>query len=80
MLGLLLGVIWGAIAYGFGSLAIWLVVVACTLFLGLLGAFIGGLSGLESTDPGREPTQREEPLAEPDHLSGPEHGTGTTRR
>jgi hypothetical protein len=78
-IGLVAGLIWGAIAYG-GSFAMWMVVIGCVLFLGLLGAFVGGLSGLESTDPGREPSQREEPLAGPDELIGPERGSGTAAR
>jgi hypothetical protein len=79
-LGLVAGLIWGWIAYGGGSFAMWMVIVGCVLFLGILGAFVGGLSGLESTDPGREPSQRAEPLAEPDDLVGPERGTGTEPR
>jgi hypothetical protein len=79
-LGLAVGLIWGSIAYGARSVAMWMVVFGCVLFLGILGAFVGGLSGLESTDPGREPSQRAEPLAEPDDLVGPERGTGMTPR
>jgi hypothetical protein len=72
--GLIAGLIWGAIVYRAGSLGMWLVVLGCVLFLGILGGFVGGLSGLESTDPGREPSQREEPLADPDEFVGPERG------
>jgi hypothetical protein len=79
-LGLVAGLVWGSIAYRAGSFGMWLVAVGCVLFLGILGAFVGGLSGLESTDPGREPFQNEEPLAEPDDLIGPERGTGAPPR
>jgi hypothetical protein len=73
-LGVVVGAVWGAIAYRVGSLAMWVVVLACTIFLGMLGAFIGGLAGLESPDPGREPTQTDEPLTRPRSSSGPERG------
>jgi hypothetical protein len=79
-IGLVVGLIWGGLAYRTGSLAMWAVVIASVLFLGVLGAFTGGLSGLESTDPGHEPSQREEPLAGPDELMGPERGTGPGSR
>jgi hypothetical protein len=78
--GLVVGLVWGAIAYRAGSFAMWTVVIGCVLFLGVLGAFVGGLSGLESTDPGREPSQREEPLTGPDELMGPERGSGSASR
>jgi hypothetical protein len=72
-LGLLAGLVWGSIAYHAGSTGMWLVVLACVMFLGILGALVGGMSGLESTDPGREPSQRAEPLADPEGV-GPERG------
>ena len=78
--GVVIGVIWGLIAYRAGSFAMWAVVAACGIFLGVLGAFVGGLAGLESPDPGREPMQVDDPLREPEGLTGPERGGGTTRR
>jgi hypothetical protein len=78
-LGLVLGLIWGSVAYRAGSLAMWAVVAACAIFLGILGAFVGGLSGLESPDPGNEPSQVDEPLEEPRDLTGRERGSGATQ-
>lgn len=78
-LGLLAGLIWGSIAYRAGSTGMWLVVLVCVMFLGLLGAIVGGMSGLESTDPGREPSQRAEPLADPEGV-GPERGDDAVPR
>lgn len=78
-LGLLAGLVWGSIAYRAGSAGMWLVVLACVMFLGLLGAIVGGMSGLESTDPGREPSQRAEPLADPEGV-GPERGDDAVPR
>lgn len=77
-IGLVLGLIWGLIAYRAGSFAMWAVVIACLFFLGILGAFVGGMSGLESPDPGREPSQVDEPLEEPRDLTGRERESGTT--
>jgi hypothetical protein len=77
-IGLVVGLIWGSIAYRVGSLAMWAVVASCAIFLGILGAFVGGMSGLESPDPGREPSQVDEPLGEPGDLTGPERGSGAT--
>jgi hypothetical protein len=74
VIGIVVGLIWGTLAYRFGSLVMWGALVGCLIFFGILGAFIGGLAGLESPDPGREPTQADEPLA-PRDLSGPERGT-----
>ncbi len=79
-IGLVVGLIWGSIAYRTGSLAMWAVAGGCAIFLGILGAFIGGMSGLESPDPGREPSQVGEPLEEPRDLTGPERGKGATPR
>ena len=78
-IGLLVGLTWGSIAYRAGSLAMWTVVASCAIFLGILGAFVGGISGLESPDPGHEPSQVNEPLEEPHDLTGRERGSGATQ-
>jgi hypothetical protein len=43
--------------------------IAGAVGLGLLGAFGGGMSGLESPDPGAEPSQRTHPLEDPELVS-----------
>lgn len=78
-LGFVLGLIWGSIAYRVGSPAMWAVVGACAIFLGVLGGFVGGMSGLESPDPGHEPSQVDEPLEEPRDLTGRERGSGASQ-
>jgi hypothetical protein len=78
-IGLVVGLIWGSIAYRVGSLAMWAVVASCAIFLGILGAFVGGMSGLESPDPGHEPSQVDEPLEEPRDLTGRERGNGASQ-
>jgi hypothetical protein len=45
-----------------------------------LGAFVGGMSGFESTDPGHEPSQRAEPLTDPEGIVGPERGDDASPR
>jgi uncharacterized membrane protein len=78
VIGTFVGLIWGTLAYRFGSFVMWGLILGCLIFFGILGAFIGGLAGLESPDPGREPTQGDEPLATRD-MSGPERGTHRAR-
>jgi hypothetical protein len=77
-LGLVIGAIWGSIAYRAGSSGMWVVVIGCVIFLMILGAFVGGMSGLESPDPGREPSEVAEPLADPD-LTDRERGAARSR-
>jgi hypothetical protein len=66
-IGVVAGLIAGSIAYD-GS-----AVIACALAgalgLGLIGSFVGGMSSLESPQPGSEPSERAEPLAEEDLTS-----------
>jgi len=63
--GALLGLILGAIVFhSFGAIVG--AVVAGLIGLGGLGAFWGVLSGLESPDPGHEPSEVERPLDVPD--------------
>ena len=50
VLGVIGGVIWGAIAFRPGAPAMWAVAIATAIFLGVVGAFVGGMSGLESPD------------------------------
>ena len=69
VLGLVIGATWGLIAYRTGSLAMWGVLLACTMFLSAVGALAGGMSGLESPDPGKEPSQFDDPVSEPSGLT-----------
>jgi hypothetical protein len=66
--GALLGAIGGA-AIGFGAgyaffegAGVWAVVLAVSIAGALLGAFWGGMSSLESPDPGTEPSETEHPI------------------
>jgi hypothetical protein len=69
ILGVMIGATWGLMVYRVGSLAMWGVLIACTLFLSGVGALVGGMSGLESPDPGREPSQFADPVHEPSGLT-----------
>jgi hypothetical protein len=55
ILGLMIGATWGLMAYPTGSMAMWGVLLACTLLLSCIGALAGEMSGLEPPDPGEEP-------------------------
>jgi hypothetical protein len=71
-LGVIGGLIWGAIAFRPGASGMWAVAIASAIFLGVVGAFVGGMSGLESPDPDMEPSQFDEPTRQPDGLTRPE--------
>jgi hypothetical protein len=75
-LGAIGGAIWGATAFRPGSMAMWSVAIAGAIFLGLIGAFVGGMSGLESPDPQMEPSQVEEPMEDPGGLTRSERPAG----
>jgi len=70
------GAVWGAIAFRPGSMAMWSVAIASAIFLSLMGALVGGMSGLESPDPRMEPSQFDEPTQEPPGLTRPERPPG----
>lgn len=69
-LGVLLGAVLGsAIGLGLGiwafepgSRGMWASIVAGVIFGFALGAFAGGMSSLESPQPGREPLQADHPV------------------
>ena len=54
----------------------WAIAIAGAIFLGVIGAFVGGMSGLESPDPQMEPSQFDEPTRQPEGLSRPERAGG----
>jgi hypothetical protein len=70
--GFVAGLIAGAMIFQLGSPGMWACVLAGAIFCGGVGAFWGAFSGLESTDPGREPLQRRHPL-ENEQLVSEEH-------
>ena len=76
ILGVVIGLVAGAAIGAIVGLFVWErtgPILASALFgaigLGMLGAFWGGMTGLESPDPGEEPGGRAEPLAEPELTS-----------
>ncbi len=69
ILGAMMGTTWGLMVYRPGSLAMWGVLLASTMFLSGVGALAGGMSGLESPDPGKEPSQYDDPVREPSGLT-----------
>jgi len=50
-------------------MAMWLAVIAAAIFFGAVGALVGGMSSLESPDPGTEPSQFKDPVREPPGLT-----------
>src|SRR2546423_917547 len=70
--GLVAGLIAGALVFQLGSPGMWGCVLAGCIFFAGTGAIWGAFAGLESTDPGREPLQRERPL-EDERLVSKEH-------
>lgn len=60
--GLIAGLIAGVLVFQLGSSGMWACVLAGGIFFGFVGGIWGAFSGLESTDPGREPLQRAHPL------------------
>ena len=61
----LAGGVFGMIAFRPGSTAMWSIVLAGAIFFALVGALVGGMSGLESPDPRTEPSQFEDPARQP---------------
>ena len=75
--GAVIGVVLGAIVFqGFGAIVG--AALAGIVGLGGLGAFWGVLSGLESPDPGREPSEVDRPLNVSELISE-EHDTRDAR-
>src|SRR5919106_4020825 len=79
--GAVLGVIVGA-AVGLGAgaaflegVGVWAVALAVSVAGALLGAFWGGMSSLESPDPGAEPSETEHPIRDVSPLTH-EEGEG----
>ena len=76
-LGAVMGALAGAIPSTPASIGILVIVAACAIFGGMVGALIGGYASLESPDPGREPSDTERPIADqpgshPRGASGPD--------
>jgi hypothetical protein len=78
LVGAAIGLVLGAIVFGSAG-AIVGAVVAGAVGLGGLGAFWGVLSGLETPDPGNEPSQAERPLSVSE-LTSEEHDRGEPPR
>jgi hypothetical protein len=74
--GAVVGLIAGA-AFLDGGAAMWAVALAASVAGALLGAFWGGLSSLESPDPGTEPSETEHPIRDVSTLTHDE-GEGET--
>jgi hypothetical protein len=59
-IGLVAGVTIGAFVGG--GIAFWMSLLACVVAGAAIGMFVGGLSRLESPQPGREPSEVERPV------------------
>jgi hypothetical protein len=69
----LVGLVVGLIVFRPWSTAMWLTVAGSAFFGACVGALAGGMSALESPDPGEEPSQFERPVTEPSGLTTKEH-------
>ena len=81
-IGLLTGAAVGfviALFFGAGPIALWVGIGATAFFGGCIGGIVGTMSSLESPDPGREPSQFDEPVSEPDTLTRPETNEAVQR-
>jgi hypothetical protein len=78
--GFVAGLMVGALIFQLGSPGMWACVLAGGIFIGGVGAIWGAFSGLGSTDPGREPLQREHPLEDGRLVSEEHPGTPGERR
>jgi hypothetical protein len=72
-LGIGMGLLAGAAFFRFGAAGFWIVFVGCTIFMTAIVVLVAGYSSLESPDPGREPSQVENPIADRPELSRTEH-------
>lgn len=77
-LGAVMGALAGAIPSAPASIGILVIVFACAIFGGMVGALIGGYASLESPDPGREPSDTERPITDRPGLTREEHPGPTT--
>jgi len=77
-LGAVMGALAGAIPSTPASIGILVIVVACSIFGGMVGALIGGYASLEPPDPGREPSDTERPITDQPDLTREEHPGPTT--
>ena len=62
-----IGFIVGSLA--FRTSVAWGIAIGTAVFGGVAGALIGGMSSLESPDPGLEPSQFEHPVSDPEGLT-----------
>jgi hypothetical protein len=67
LVGLTIGGLWA------NGTAFWMALVGCTIAGLGIGAFIGGLSRLESPQPGAEPSQVARPVRDQPDLTTDEH-------
>ncbi len=69
----LVGLVIGLIVYRPGSTVMWVTFLGAGFFGALAGALAGGMSALESPDPGEEPSQFERPVSDSSGLTTEEH-------
>jgi hypothetical protein len=74
----LIGLVVGLIVYRPGSTVMWVTSVGAGFFGAAAGALAGGMSALESPDPGEEPSQFEHPVSDPSGLTSTESDQPST--
>jgi hypothetical protein len=73
----LVGLVIGLIVYRPGSTVMWVTVFGAGFFGAAAGALTGGMSALESPDPGEEPSQFAHPVSDPDGLTRTERDSNS---
>jgi hypothetical protein len=71
--GTVAGLLIGVIAFEPGGTGFWMAAVGAAIFGLGVGAFVGGLSRLESPQPGREPSEVDRPIRDEPALTKEEH-------
>jgi hypothetical protein len=73
----LVGLIVGLIVFRPWSTVMWVTVIGAGFFGAAVGALTGGMSALESPDPGEEPSEFAHPVSDPGGLTRTEHDQRT---
>jgi hypothetical protein len=73
----LIGLVVGLIVYRPWSTVMWVTVIGAGFFGAAVGALTGGMSALESPDPGEEPSQFAHPVSDPDGLTRTERDSNS---
>ena len=72
VIGVVVGLLVGSVAFQVGGLGFVMVLVGCVIFATAVALLVASYSSLESPDPGLEPSQVERPIADRPGATRPE--------